>query len=200
MSHDTDEEETEGEGAVRQSQKKAEVAFTRVAQNLPKALVEREDTLLKTFAKLTGSDVDKLRWLYNFMDELDQVVDQFTPCKSGCTACCHYAVEISELEIELIEAETSHSRLIKPVPIQSAHGCPCPLLQEGKCSVYLARPFVCRTRITLDDTAKWCAPEVCHDVELPQVSFSEVAEVFDQLRQDGRATADIRERFGGVAW
>lgn len=86
-----------------------------------------------------------------------------TACGSGCTYCCHLQVEISvpELvslvsyidenfslaEIEALKARVdeaerqtrglnSYERLFARVR--------CPLLSDGQCSVYPARPLVCR--------------------------------------------------------
>ena len=84
-------------------------------------------------------------------------------CRAGCTYCCHFSVEVSvpevlslasyinanfsESELEAVKTRVheterrvrglnSYERLFARVP--------CPLLLDGKCSVYAARPLVCR--------------------------------------------------------
>lgn len=177
------------------SQKVAESNFVRVAQSLPDPLCEREDNLTSEFHRHTGTRLEQLRSLYDFMDELYTCVDQHTPCGPGCTACCYYAVSITELEVQLIETETPHARRSNPSTVDKPHGMPCPFLSRGVCSVYESRPFVCRRHITLDDSPRWCATDVCHDIELPQLNFSEVFAVFDGLQDTNEQTNDIREWF-----
>lgn len=84
-------------------------------------------------------------------------------CRSGCNYCCYLLVEISVPEVmnlvSFINEYFSAAELdaLKTRVQQTkcrVHGMnsyerlfarePCPLLQNGKCSVYAARPLVCR--------------------------------------------------------
>lgn len=180
---------------IQHSQQVAKVNIQRIVRSLPVSLAKREENLQSEYKQRSGSDLENLAWLFAFMDELNGVVDQHTPCKAGCSACCHYAVMVSEIEVRVIEANTSHRRAESRRSVKQAHGTPCPFLRQDRCSIYAVRPFTCRRHVTLDATPKWCATDVCNDVELKQIRFSEVAAVFDELRQR-QAYGDIREWFG----
>lgn len=84
-------------------------------------------------------------------------------CKEGCAYCCHLYVQVTPLEAIRI-ARVLQASLDAPAlaamkeTIAAAHAraqgkdaadrmvlaLPCPLLQDGRCSVYEDRPFVCR--------------------------------------------------------
>lgn len=81
-------------------------------------------------------------------------------CRIGCHACCHqmvlcYAYEIFPLaailqrrpqaELDAISA-TFRARLDLPMTPDARYGAslPCPLLTDGRCSVYIHRPMTCR--------------------------------------------------------
>jgi Fe-S-cluster containining protein len=68
-------------------------------------------------------------------------VDAIVPhmaCDKGCTDCCG-VVAVSQGEYEALLAH-AFKKNIKPV----RQGTTCPWFQDGGCSVYEARPFVCR--------------------------------------------------------
>lgn len=181
---------------AHRSQKNAEANFVRIARALPESLARREETLLDAFADLDEAPLERLQRLYTFMEELYRFADKHTPCQRGCDACCHYAVSVSELEVQFIESRTSRQRGPTLKQIDQPHGTPCPFLRGGECSVYSSRPFACRRHVTLDDDARWCAVDVCHDIELPQLNFSEVISVYEKIVEDARSQhADIRGWF-----
>ncbi len=183
---------------ARRSQKNAEANFVRVARSLPEPLTLREEKLLDEFDNQEEPPLERLKRLYAFMAELYGYVDRHTPCRRGCDACCHYAVSVSELEVLWIEINSPHKRAYQLNRIEHPHGTPCPFLKEGQCSIYAVRPFSCRRHVTLDDDARWCAVDVCHEVELPQLNFSEVHAVYERIVAECQQSehADIREWFG----
>lgn len=182
---------------AHRSQKNAEANFVRIARALPESLARREETLLNEFADSDEAPSERLQRLYTFMEELYRFADTHTPCQRGCDACCHYAVSVSELEVQFIESRTSHRRGPALKQIDQPHGTPCPFLRGGECSIYPMRPFLCRRHVTLDVDARWCAVDVCHDIELPQLNFSEVMSVYEKIVRDARSQhADIRSWFG----
>jgi Fe-S-cluster containining protein len=86
-------------------------------------------------------------------------------CKAGCTYCCHNVVMATAPEIFLAASElrAQHDRAFVAdvagrcnATGQSRDGQPggrkppCPLLQNGLCSVYSARPSVCRKHNSFD--------------------------------------------------
>ncbi|HKZ17694.1 MAG TPA: YkgJ family cysteine cluster protein, partial [Geobacteraceae bacterium] len=70
-------------------------------------------------------------------------------CRKGCDACCRHislfpveAVNLAQALRQLPEAQASHIR--EKARSASPDG-PCPLLEDGACLLYSARPIICRT-------------------------------------------------------
>ncbi|UFS68837.1 YkgJ family cysteine cluster protein [Geomonas sp. RF6] len=70
-------------------------------------------------------------------------------CRPGCDACCRhltiFAVEAAALRRALEELPPSQQEQIRELAkVSTAHGR-CPLLHDGLCLLYEARPIICRT-------------------------------------------------------
>ena len=86
-------------------------------------------------------------------------------CRAGCNFCCYNQVEVTPPEALLIghhvaqtfspaEQDGLMNRVVRALNFKSGqtkqqiarlrHKLPCPLLRDGKCSVYEVRPLVCR--------------------------------------------------------
>lgn len=107
-----------------------------------------------------------------------------TTCRMGCTHCCHYPVRISILEgivlyralqsknlwdSNLKHALEKHSkRTFEVAPeVWLLAGIACPLLSEGQCTAYDARPFTCRMTLSTRD------PDLCRSVYFNSGTFVE---------------------------
>ncbi len=70
-------------------------------------------------------------------------------CHAGCDACCRhlsiFAVEAAALREALRELPPEKAALIRSKAAHSDENSPCPLLHEGLCLLYHARPIICRT-------------------------------------------------------
>ncbi|WP_129126425.1 YkgJ family cysteine cluster protein [Geomonas oryzae] len=70
-------------------------------------------------------------------------------CRAGCDACCRhlsiFAVEAAALREALRELPPEKAALIHSKAALSDENSPCPLLHEGLCLLYHARPIICRT-------------------------------------------------------
>lgn len=160
--------------------------FEHIKNQLPSKLIKKEEALFEKMSKHRGNPLTKLRFLYEFMDEIYTLVNQFTPCNKGCNHCCKYSVLITDIEVAYIEATTKIKRLKTLLPHKNFHGCPCPFLKNGSCGIYQARPFVCRRHVTMCHTSIWCDPNRSNDHTFPLLNFSEVEKCYDLIiRESG---------------
>jgi uncharacterized protein len=164
---------------------------------IPAKLQAREDRFLDQVSRAKVGPLKKLEMLYTMMDELSTALSTFTPCGKGCSFCCHYNVSVSEVEVAYIEKSTKHRRLRSMGPSEEFHGQPCPLLNENECSIYAARPFVCRRHHALTANAYWCHHERSNKT-FPLIAFTSIDGAFDQIRAqtDAGEISDIRQIFG----
>jgi hypothetical protein len=95
-------------------------------------------------------------------------------CREGCDACCYQRVVLTAPEVIVIAARISETRSAEEVraltdrlaaqlrkPIRE----PCPLLRQGRCTVYECRPLRCQGHSGVD--ARSCH-RLDHLVWLPQ--------------------------------
>ena len=99
------------------------------------------------------SDLENYLALIGRVDEMcastAQRFDAQISCRPGCDACCRhlsiFAVEAKALEAALAALPAAEARLIRDKARNCAPQDPCPLLHEGLCLLYQARPIICRT-------------------------------------------------------
>lgn len=109
-------------------------------------LTEAERKLIEEIQLLAQETqaMQVLEMLYHNFDLLTQRVQALLPeipCDTGCFRCC----EAGEPQLYPVEAELLED--MYPEALQLEEGRPegpCPLLKEGRCSVYAARPLHCR--------------------------------------------------------
>lgn len=97
-------------------------------------------------------------------ERLAQAADAETlACKQGCSWCCHFSVDVRPVEVfnilqfvaqqfspaeqqQLRRDVETNSAVLKPLDElqRMQHNIKCPLLREGRCSIYAARPQTCR--------------------------------------------------------
>ncbi|TRO83616.1 YkgJ family cysteine cluster protein [Trichloromonas acetexigens] len=70
-------------------------------------------------------------------------------CRRGCDSCCRhlslFPVEAAALTAALAEAPEGLATEIRERAREAAEDGPCPLLKDGACLLYAARPLICRT-------------------------------------------------------
>ena len=121
--------------------------------------------------------LDRARFLHQLVEGLNEevfshpIVQQMSPCKNGCTACCYTQVSatleeaallaekinpdltIDQQRLELQSKAGTNSEDYYAIPFQDRK---CIFLNDmGACRVYEDRPMVCRTNKVLGD------PEQC---------------------------------------
>lgn len=81
-------------------------------------------------------------------------------CRRGCDSCCRhltlFPVEAVHLRLAMISSPQDVRQIIQGKALSFTHASegPCPLLHEGGCLLYHARPLICRTHgypILVDD-------------------------------------------------
>jgi hypothetical protein len=86
-------------------------------------------------------------------------------CRRGCAHCCHAwvsarapevlvaraAIPVREREAARAAVEAAFARTGAADPAErAAMAAPCPMLLDGQCRIYAARPATCRTAVSLD--------------------------------------------------
>ncbi|WP_432263019.1 YkgJ family cysteine cluster protein [Cupriavidus sp. TMH.W2] len=110
----------------------------------------------------TGKVYIALKPVFTAMDTAMAASPTAVDCKAGCDYCCHYHVQVSAAEafalaehiagLPAAEQTAIRDRLAASVerigPLSHAQyhatNIPCAFLQDGRCSVYAARPTACR--------------------------------------------------------
>ena len=131
------------------------------------------------------------------MNDLYKYVSAYTPCKKGCNNCGYYSVTISEIETQYIEQHTKNRRKKPYHHQQDFQGTSCLFLIDKSCSIYHARPFVCRRHIVLTNTNTWCDPKISNNDKFPLLQFSSIDEAYDHILIKSKSLDlyDIRQVF-----
>lgn len=100
-------------------------------------------------------------------------------CCEGCTWCCYTRhIMVTPMEVlvlakhirDTFDADQQASYLQSMIEDASSRGgsaCPCPMLKDGGCSVYPARPFMCRAHNSFDVTLCQRAVEEDENIKVP---------------------------------
>lgn len=175
----------------------AEKNQQKVLTAIPGRLEAKEEKLVEKLRKAKIGPLKKLEILYSLMADLSKAITPYMPCKKGCSACCYYNISVSEIEVAYIEKHTKHRSLKTLGTKKSFHGQPCPFLQNGSCSIYEARPFVCRRFNSLAQNSYWCHHDRSNKT-FPMIVFTNVNQAFDEIRLETNPGEpnDIRQHFG----
>src|SRR5690606_8220160 len=117
------------------------------------------------------SPIERARLVHESIDEFNQevfshpLVQEFSPCKRGCSACCHTQVSVTEDESIVLANKIREGltidleRLAKQMVTKDDPSAffslnfvdrKCIFLNdEGACMVYEDRPSVCRTNAVI---------------------------------------------------
>lgn len=172
----------------------ARVNCERLITSFPEKLARQEASIHGRLAAAKISPLKKLAAVYDMLDSINAHIHKVSPCRKGCSSCCHYAVSISEIEIQFIEAHSKHRRSKAIFPKRDFHGTACPFLSDNECSIYSVRPYLCRRHHSLAPDAQWCMPDVAFEGSFARLESSELELAVDQLRA-GSISFDIRQIF-----
>ena len=133
---------------------------------------------------------DAAQTALTFVDELNgQIIEQKSvtlACREGCSICCWLRVDVFAHEVFLIAHHirrhftadeiaallvrlAAHSEKVTPLtPFEHVtQNVVCPLLQNGRCTVYAVRPHSCRRHHSQDFAACQFAFDHPDDLESP---------------------------------
>jgi len=124
-------------------------------------------------------------------------------CKRGCSACCSgSAILVSSVEVAMIATSTGRALNRVVDNGRNLKGVPCPFLGlEGECTIYEARPAVCRGLISFDSVERCVAETPNRDVmsldNIKTLMIIRIKELNLAPYLQGRAgaTIDIRDAF-----
>lgn len=127
-------------------------------------------------------------------------------CRAGCSLCCWLRVDAYAHEIFLIarhirarftpealaaltERLALHREQVLPLtPFEHAtRNIACPLLQDGRCSVYSVRPHACRRQHSLDFDACQFTYDHPEDLEFPGSRDGELFQTIGAAMQEGQS-------------
>lgn len=176
-----------------------------------------EPAILDVFdeaARVSSLPMAKRQKYYKLLevaDKLGAMLDPLTPCKSGCSHCCHMAVGITELEAEKItnyvgiaaikQAFTDDPREMlqrHEAMLKNYTAVPCTFFKEEKCSIYEVRPFACRIHHSLDETNVRCDLYQHPMLSTPSLNCEEMDKAYANIFLHD-AWGDIRDYFPGAA-
>lgn len=186
-----------------------ELAKQKVAQSERSATA---NDLMRAAQKAKRKD-QRIVWLHRWASAVVEPLARVSPCKAGCSHCCHIPVGITSSEAERIASATGRSittpsvateiaQLDDPAKLSAALaesrkfiGQPCTFLGADKlCTIYEARPFACRTHMTLDNDDLLCRLIPGVAVPVPYVDTRHAWSIF-LMGQPQDQLADIRSFF-----
>ena len=184
---------------IEKSRAYTDAIIKRIDREMPVELKRFEAGIARTVMKARGEPLDKLGELYRCIDKVFDFFGKYTPCKKGCSHCCYYKIDVSELEVEYIEEYAGIRRELRDIRIFGTHGMPCPFLRGTECSIYRFRPYACRKHVNVDASDYWCHPSRCNGAFLMLLQSSESKAAYELL-VDTERLADIRNYFPLGSW
>ncbi|CAG37112.1 YkgJ family cysteine cluster protein [Desulfotalea psychrophila] len=169
--------------------------MAQVASLITPELRLKEASIAERQSKSSESQRDKLMEIYALAGELTAEISPLTPCRAGCSNCCHINISISPLEAGIIADEIGIDPGTGDITLtDDFYGSKCPLLVNEKCSVYHVRPYFCRRFISLMPSEYWCDHRRILNHDFPLLQFSEINRAYYQLINGG-GLRDIRRWF-----
>lgn len=158
----------------------------------------------------------KIYWLRQEANLIGKAIAPLTPCRAGCSHCCHLETILFRSEAEAIGKEIgrkvatpARDRIISMASM-AANGMPdvnkialehytepCTFLKEDRCSIYEHRPMACRLHFSAEETAEPCrirGDDITEGVLYVDTRDEKRLYVY-ALMSDNAELADIRDWF-----
>ena len=113
-----------------------------------------------------------LQHINDLSEGLNAYYAKHLACRAGCSGCCQHHLAVFPVEADFIaaalaalplEKQQQIAQQARDAQVNEAHNLAvaCPLLVEDRCSIYHARPVICRTQgLPLLLEAEDGAPEI----------------------------------------
>jgi len=126
---------------LKEDQEFALAACKRLVGGLPARLMKKGSAIASRLEQAQLSSLKELEAIYELVGEIGAYVAPSTLCRKGCSSCCHFAVTISEVEVQYIETHTRYRRLKQVLPTDDYHGQACPFLKKQLVQHLLSKAF-----------------------------------------------------------
>lgn len=139
-----------------------------VSAQMQTAMDPHEENINSRFKKITsGTESRKIKMfkLMELMSDTRAIIAPLTACQSGCSTCCYQQVLMSQTEADVIghkigkTAKQLRPGYKEPGIRHFGRDTPCGFLVDSKCSIYDARPMVCRNMVSWDIDSLLCGFE-----------------------------------------
>lgn len=150
-------------------------------------------------AKTAQTAGKRVFWISRAADSLSQAYGPVSACKDGCAHCCHIPVKITHAEAVAIGQAIGR----KPVAVDSHQppmeldvSEPCTFLVDSRCSIYAARPAVCRAHMNMDKDDLLCRLVPGASIPVPYLDTTPLVMVqVATTSSRSNRPADIRQWF-----
>lgn len=127
----------------------------------PISLLREAYELPKKVATMNAKPMLRILPILDVVGRFSEAATPYVACSKGCNHCCHIQVAITGLEAQLLGNRIGvKPSVLKPPRLRPQtdfdYTTPCTFLEDGACSIYENRPFVCRSHSSFETTADAC--------------------------------------------
>jgi Fe-S-cluster containining protein len=139
--------------------------LAHILREYPRLNPSQLDALVRKVVSMNARFEIKQAKLFELIEEMNQAIKPYLPCKAGCHHCCHMVTMIFEHEAKAMSAASgrpyqrprARPPMITLTEANRFNGSACPFLEDGSCSIYEARPLICRIHHSLEASGDACA-------------------------------------------
>jgi Fe-S-cluster containining protein len=162
----------------------------------------------------------RIHWLRRESDLVAAAAAGLSPCRAGCSHCCHMGTFVAEPEAVAISKAIGvslsdvlagrvtrasdvlqggkameHAKAVREMVHDEFYGVPCTFLVDGSCSIYKHRPMACRYLVNLDVDALLCRLVPGETIEARYLNMQRQQAGYVAAMGMNARIADIRDWF-----
>lgn len=139
----------------------AKTRSRKFQQEQPRELLLEASLLPQKVKGMNAKPMIRINPILDLADRFSKAVQPYTACKRGCNHCCHIEVAITGVEAQLLGSKIGvQPAKLNPPELRPkgsfSYDTPCSFLENGECSIYEHRPFVCRNHSSFELTDEPC--------------------------------------------